>query len=261
MNPSSIGALNRLSESEKRDRYVRLVPAELLDRFRLSPFLVDEEGHDLLQLRCEPGSSSVEIELRHRYDFPDPIMYGHLTDTLNAQVHILLLVINNPDSPRFDVDRLPDGTPTKFGTRRRNLPAEISALAAGLSPGQVRAGLRLLDEVIGTFEQFVVDLGHDMYYIEPLYYHNAVIFERHGFVYQSGRRRMQRIHEGFSEKGELNRRLDGSTPFRRPEASESVRLRSWAIHDGILGEALDNITMYKLVHRKGSVHTTPGIRW
>jgi hypothetical protein len=69
-----------------------------------------------------------------------------------------------------------------------------------LSPGQVRRGLRLLAPAIETFEQFVASLGHDMYFVEPLYYHNAVIFERYGFTYQMGRRLMERIESGFSAK-------------------------------------------------------------
>ena len=95
----------------------------------------------------------------------------------------------------------------------------------------------MLSEAIVSFEKFVESLGHDMYFVEPLYYHNAVIFERYGLAYQMGRRRMESYHAGFSESGELLPLLDGS-PFRRPEATNSIRLRSWAIHDGILGRTV-----------------------
>ncbi len=56
---------------------------------------------------------------------------------------------------------------------------------------------------------------------------------------------MERIDSGFAPGGELRARLDGSNPFRMPEAADSIRLRSWAIHDGILDETFTNITMYK----------------
>src|SRR5262249_54442319 len=110
----------------------------------------------------------------------------------------------------FDVDRMPDGRVTKFGTLVRNLQAEGAALQAGLAPGQVRRGLRMLKSAMTGFENFAGSLGHDLYFIEPLYYHNAVIFERNGFAYQQGRKLMERIQEGFSEGGDLAKKLDGS---------------------------------------------------
>ncbi len=53
---------------------------------------------------------------------------------------------------------------------------------------------------------------------------------------------MERIQLGFSEGGEFAGKLDGSD-FRRPEAEDSIRLRSWAIHDGILGEPYTNVPL------------------
>jgi acetoin utilization protein AcuC len=72
---------------------------------------------------------------------------------------------------------------------------------------------------------------------------------------------MERIEAGFSETGELHARLDGSTPFRRHEAEHSIRLRSWAIHDGILGEPFTNVTMYKRVTKSAEVNTCPSCQW
>lgn len=261
MAPSTIGGINRLPAPEKREIYLRIVPPELLKRFQLSPYLVDKAGNDLVTLNGPAGSSTVEMELRHRPDFPDPVLYGHMTDTLNGQIHILLYVMNDPESPRFSIDRLPDGTPTEFGVVARNVPAEVAAMEAGLAPGQIRRGLRMLSHAIETFETFVESLGHDLYFIEPLFYHNAVIFERYGFAYQVGKRRMEAIERGFSPGGELLACLDGSNPFRQPEAANSIRLRSWAIHDGILGEPLADITMYKVIGKPSKVRTTPDMPW
>src|SRR5512138_2413408 len=200
MQPSTIGGINKLPEKEKRAIYARYIPGELTEKFDLSDLAHNE---DLLQFRFASGSSDVEMCLYHQAGFPDPVLYAHLTDTLNGQIHVLLYILNDPDSLRFDVDKLPDGTPTKFGTLRRNLPAEQAAMRAGLSPGQVRRGLRLLQSAMVAFEGFITSLGHDMYFVEPLYYHNAVIFERYGFAYQVGKRKMERIHAGFQEGGEL----------------------------------------------------------
>lgn len=260
MTPSTIGGINKLPENEKRAIYARYIPGSLLKRFGL-PDADSQRVQSFLQFRFAPGSSDVEMSLFHEQHFPDPILYAHLTDTLNGQIHILLYILNNPESARFDVDKLPDGTPTRFGTLHRNLAAEQSALEAGLAPGQVRRGVRLLGDAIEAFEGFVESLGHDMYFVEPLYYHNAVIFERYGFAYQMGKRLMDSIQAGFQAGGNLAALLDGSTPFRQPEAANSIRRRSWAIHDGILGEPFTNVTMYKRLGKHAGITTTPGCEW
>ncbi len=132
-------------------------------------------------------------------------------------------------------------------------------MQAGLSPGQVRHGFRLARPASEAFEEFIISLEHDIFFVEPLFYHNALIFERYGFAYQMGKRQMDRIHLGFQEGGELRQRLDGSTPFRLPDAASSIRLRSWAIHDGILGEPFTNVTMYKRVGKSAGINSASGL--
>lgn len=261
MGASTIGGINLLSKHEKREIYRRIIPQKLLERFKLSPYLTDIDGNSLIELECSAGSTSVEMSLYHEYGFPDPILYGHLTDTMNGQIHILLYVLNDPTSPRFDVDMMPNGSPTKFGTFHRNLEAERDALAFGLAPGQIRSGLGLLSDAVEAFEQFVTSLGHDHYFAEPLYYHNAIIFERYGFAYQSGRKLMEEIQAQFTGDGDLLHTLDGKSVFRQPEAKDSIRLRSWAIHDGILGMPFTNVTMYKRVGKKAGVSTCKDCIW
>jgi len=255
---STIGGINKLPENEKREIYSRYIPHELIEKFNLGDLA---RNNDLLQFRFAEGSSDVEMALYHQVNFPDPILYAHLADSINGQIFILLYILNDPASPRFSVDKMPDGTPTQFGIRRRNIAAEQAAMEAGLSPGQIRKGLRSLGNAMGAFEGFISRLGHDMYFIEPLYYHNAVIFERYGFSYQMGRRLMNEIQAGFAEGGVLSQRLDDSKPFRSPKAANSIRLRSWAIHDGILGEPFTNVTMYKRVGISANINTTPGCEW
>ena len=259
--PNLISTINQLPDNEKREIYIRLIPQALFDKFNL-PDQGSNRLQSLLQFRFAPGSSDVELSLFHELRFPDPILYGHMTDTFTGHLHILLYILNDPDSPRFNVDKMPDGSPTKFGTLKRNTEAEKSALQAGLAPGQVRRGLGLLSDAIEQFEVFVKSLGHEMYFAEPLYYHNAVLFERHGFSYQSGKKKMERIQSGFSESnGDFARLMDGSTPFRDRSAKNSIRLRSWAIHDGILGEPFSDVTMYKTVGKKAGVCTCPDCGW
>jgi hypothetical protein len=253
--------INQLPVDEKRKVYTRVIPKSLIARYKLADSLFDENGNDLIRLRSSPGSPTVELSLFHKVEFPDPIIYGHLTDTISGQIHILLYVLNDPESPRFDVDKLPDGRPTIFGTRFRNLDAEIAAKEAGLAPGQVRRGLRMLSDAIHSFEGFIKFLGHDLYFAEPLFYHNAVIFEKYGFAYQKGRKLMEWIQEGFSNQNDLFRKLDGSTDFREHNSSNSIRLRSWAIHDGILGEPFTDVTMYKTVGKSANINTCIDCKW
>jgi acetoin utilization protein AcuC len=260
MPPSTISGINLLPEPEKRAIYSKYIPKALLERFRLPP-LTSAAGYNLLQFRFASGSTDVEMRLYHKQDFPDPVLYAHMTDTMNGQIHVLLYILNDPESPRFDVDKMPDGTPTRFGILQRNLEAEEKALEAGLAPGQVRRGLKMLGQAVEAFEGFVAALGHDMYFVEPLYYHNAVIFERYGFAYQMGKRLMESIHAGFQPGGDLRGHLDGSSPFRMPDAANSVRRRSWAIHDGILGEPFTNVTMYKRIGKQAGINTAPECGW
>ena len=258
MSPSTIGGINKLPDNEKREIYSRYIPHGIIEKFNLQDLT---HNKDLLQFRFANGASDVEMMLYHQPNFPDPILYAHLADNINGQIHILLYILNDPNSPRFNVDKMPDGSPTQFGIRKRNIEAEIAALNEGLSPGQVRHGLRLLRQAMGEFEDFVKGLGHDMYFVEPLYYHNAVIFERYGFSYQMGRRLMNEIQAGFAEGGGLRQKLDDSNSFRSSKAANSIRLRSWAIHDGILGEPFTNVTMYKRVGISANISTTLGCKW
>lgn len=261
MSPSTITGINNLPVREKREIYARMIPPALNNYFTLPENYIDQDGNDLLSFKYSPGSPSVEMVLKHQIDFPDPIQYGHLSDTLNGQIHVLLYILNDPASPRFNVDQLPDGQKTVFGTIRRNIEAEMAALEAGLAPGQVRRGLRMLSKAIVSFEKFITSLKQDIYFVEPLYYHNAAIFEKYGFAYQKGRKLMERIQSGFSKGGDLLQKFDPSNPFRQPDAASSIRLRSWALHDDILGEPFSEITMYKYVGKSANVRTCTACTW
>jgi len=261
MRPRSISAINKLDYQKKLDVYTRFLPQVLLDRFIIPPTFLDASGNQLLRLRCEPGTTDVVIELKHDFNAEDPLLYAHLTDTVNGQIHVLLYIVNDITSERFDVDRMPDGSKTQFGIFKRNLEAEEAAMLAGLAPGQVRRGLRILKHSIEAFETFVFSLDHDLFFAEPLYYHNAIIFEQYGFAYLKGRRLMERINEGFYKGQEYEILLDNSTPFRKPEMANSIRGRSWAIHDGILGHAFDKVTMYKSISRSAGIQTFPNSAW
>jgi hypothetical protein len=258
----SIAQINKLPREHTLQVYRHLVPIEILQRFGIDPqTLADAAGHSLYT--CEPGISSVEISLCHAWDAEDPLLYIQLADTPNNQIEVVLFIVNDPFSERYNTDRLPDGTPTYFGTLERNIEEETRAKKAGLAPGQVRHGLGMTRRLMPVLEQFVLGLRHDSFYIQPLAYHNAILFERLGFSYVMGLGRMEWIHREFAPGRLLSRRLDGSTPFRHPGVEHSIRGRSWAIHDGLLGEPYTaaNVKMYKRVGIHAGVVTFPHAAW
>ncbi|MFQ5942078.1 MAG: hypothetical protein ACE5JF_00850 [Anaerolineales bacterium] len=261
MTQRSIAAINRLPETRKRGIYTRFIPTQLLDQFNIDHSLEDAHGSSLAKFSYRDGSTDFVIELKHEVDAEDPLFYAHLADTMNGQIHVLLYIVNDPRSERYDVDRMPDGRRTQFGLELRNLEAERAAMQAGLAPGQIRQGLRSMPYAIPSFEAFVGSLGHSVFFIEPLFYHNAVIFERYGFAYIQGKRRMEALHRGFQPGARLTLKLDGSTPFRGPSNATTIRGRSWAVHDGIAEEPYTGVTMYKRLGEHAQINTFPEAIW
>ena len=254
----SLSRLNELPEPDKEALYRRLLPPELLQRYGIGPdSLRDKLGNRLATITFPAGSSAVEIDVRPEVNFPDPLLYLELADTRLGQIEVVLFIVNDPAGERFETDRDWRGERTKFGMVRRNIPAEVRAMEAGLAPGQVRRGLRMTRTLLPLLEEFMLGLCHDYYLMQPLAYHNAVVFEGLGFNYVQGLRRMQWIDEAFRPGGELHQALDGSTPFRQPDAWRTVRGRSWAIHDGVLGEPWSGIRMYKQVGKAAGINTFP----
>jgi hypothetical protein len=180
-----------------------------------------------------------------------------LTQPTDEFLEVAFLIVNDPQAERFDVDRDPAGKPVGILSGVRNLEEELRAMRAGLAPGQVRRGLRLFRQVLPLVESFAVELGKQQISAEALYYHHAILYERYGFGYLTGRDRLVEIHQGFQPGGRLARGLDGSTPFRLPEAAGTVRGRSWAIRDGILGESWRVPRLYKIVGQAMAMPTFP----
>ncbi len=263
--PLTIRQLNNLPENVKRRVYRGLVPTFLLSRFGIDP--VQWTGLNkaaLVMLHAAPGSERVLITARKSPDPDDEFLSLELADNALNGVDLNLLVLSDPSAPRFPIDLTEDGQPTMFGTLRRNLRAEELAKEAGLAPGQVRMGLRGSAMVLGQLEAFLAGLGHRAYFLEPLTYASAWLFERRGFAYVRGHKLMNDIDREFQPGGVLYGCLDGSRPFRNPDQAHSVRGRAWAVHDGIL-EAMslrwDKIRMVKQIGRHAGVESFPNAEY
>src|SRR5207302_1754999 len=190
----------------------------LFGRFGIDPgSLRGPHGEPLVRVTAPPDKPWARVEVRASPGDRDPVVLIDVEMVPPAMPELAFVQINDPASPRYAIDRDPDGQDTLYGTLSRNLAEEERALRAGLAPGQVRRGLRLLRGVLGAMDDFCRLLRQELYLIEPLFYHSAILYERGGCGYVMGRDQMEEIHRGFAADGPLTRRLDGATPFpRRP---------------------------------------------
>ena len=259
--PFTIRQLNNLPDSIKKRLYRGLLPPALLTRFGIDPIQwTGADKEPMVRLQAEPESEKVLITVRSSPVPEDEYFALELADNSLNGVELNLIVLNDPTAPRFQIDRTADGQPTMFGTLRRNLEAEGQAKTAGLAPGQVRAGLGGSQVVFEHIDAFLAMLGHRAYFLEPLTYASAWVFERRGFAYVRGHKLMDDIHREFQPGGALYACLDDSAPFRKRDQAASVRGRAWAIHDGILDaidQRWDKIRMVKQIGRRAGVETFP----
>ena len=259
--PFTIRQLNNLPDSIKKRLYRGLLPPALLTRFGIDPIQwTGADKEPMVYLKAEPESEKVLITVRSSPAPEDEYFALELADNSLNGVELNLIVLNDPTAPRFQIDRTADGQPTMFGTLRRNLEAEGQAKMAGLAPGQVSAGLGGSQVVFEHIDTFLAMLGHRAYFLEPLTYASAWVFERRGFAYVRGHKLMDDIHRGFQPGGALYACLDDSAPFRKRDQAASVRGRAWAIHDGILDaidQRWDKIRMVKQIGRRAGVETFP----
>ena len=263
---SWIYRINRLSRSEKEGLYRTLIPPSLYHRFGIDPLsLCNEKGNKVVRFFCPPGDRTCLVEIKLE-GMEDPLYSIQLSDTSDlTQIDWDFVIVNDPASPSFRTDVDEEGRDTLFGWASRNIAEEKKAMEEGLFPGQVRKGLGLTREVIHVLEIFCQVLDIKSIRLEALFYHNAITYERYGFSYFTGYRQMKRIHELFQPGGKLSDRLDQSTPFYSPDLAQTVRGRSWAIHNGILTEIDDDLldegwvspVMYRMVGKPRGMITFP----
>ena len=263
--PVTIRALNNLPENAKLRLYRALIPVQVLAEFDINPRTwKNPDKLQQVRLEAEPGSDKVKIHAWYGEDPQNEFFYLELADNPYNGIDLNFLIASNPLSEKFRTDYDDDGNETLFGTVRRNLKEEEKAMRAGLAPGQVRAGLRSSQVVFLHIESFLTMMAHHAFFLEPLTYVSAWIFEKRGFAYSKGHQLMDTIHKEFQPGGLLHKALDGSTPFRQPDQWKTVRGRAWAIHDGILqviDKKWDDLKMIKQVGRQAGVDTFPDAKY
>ncbi len=232
----SLLRLHAQPQAAIRQAYAQLIPPRLCEHLAQVDASLSggPTNPKAFAIAIPPQRADVSLRLpaqRHDGDFA---LSMDLVEAGAGQLELSFIVINDLTAPRFNIDVDELGRVTLLGTAGRNVGEELRAMRAGLGPAQVRPGLRLFDELLPRLERLAHELGYVSLVLEPLTYHNAVMYERHGFSYIVGHRRMVEIDREFQPGGKLANLLDGRSPFRDPALAASARGRSWAIHDGIL---------------------------
>jgi len=261
-----IQQINRLNQYQKEGLYRILIPPPLFHALGINPVTFhNNKGIKAVRFFCPEGDSTCLAEIKIN-EMEEPVYSTQVSDSIDPTViEWDFLIINDPASKQFRTHIDKEGKDTLFGWASRNLEEERKALQAGYYPGQTRKGLGLSRKADKALECFCRVLDIKSIRMEALFYHNAITYERYGYAYFQGYKAMKRIHELFQPGNELFRKLDNSTPFRRPEFSNTVRGRSWAIHDGILEDVADEILeggwispiMYRMIEKPRPMITFP----
>jgi hypothetical protein len=260
----SIARINRLSKVERDRIYLSLVPESIFERFQIDhKALTNSFGERVVKGIFPTDENLGCIEVKYRSSDRDCIFSCQVSlEAFMQSLHLDFLIINDPFSERFNVDIDEEGSDTFFGTRSRNIPEEIKAMEAGLAPGMVRLGLRLLGEFMKCLDAFMAEVELKTVTVGAFFYHNAIMWERYGFTYFKGGKMMEKIHKEFQLGGRLYEKLDDSTPFRKKGMEKCIRGRSWALYDGIYVDAFDeeweSPIMYKTLGKEFKMNTFPG---
>ncbi len=259
VTPFTLKQLNSLPENIKRRVFRNLIPTGLLTRFNIDPITwLGSQKESLVFL--DTREEKLFISARTSPSPDDEFFTLELADNMLNGIDLNLLLLNDPASARFNTDKDDQGNSTMFGTLNRNLEEEMRAKQAGLAPGQVRNSLSASKLILDQVDTFLSTLGQRAYFLEPLTYASAWVFERRGFAYVRGHKLMDDIHREFQPGSVLHQALDGSTAFRQPDQWNSVRGRAWAIHDGILdvlNTNWDKLRMVKQIGKNAGVNTFP----
>jgi hypothetical protein len=257
--PFTLTQINELPENIRRRVYRNLIPAHLLVRFGIDPITwLGANKEPLVFIKA--ANEKVFISARTTPSEDDEFFVLELADNMLNGIDLNLLLLNDPASPRFNTDKDTNGNPTMFGIMNRNIAEEMRAKDTGLAPGQVRNSLSASKIVLDQVETFLSTIGQRAYFLEPLTYASAWVFEKRGFAYVRGHKLMDDINREFQPGGKLSNALDSSSPFRQPDQWNTVRGRAWAIHDGILDimeTTWDKLRMVKQVGKHANVNTFP----
>ena len=104
---TSLRGINRLPPEIKERVYASLIPVDLFASYGVDRFsLMDRDGQKALQFDFPPETGNVKIAFRRSRAENDPIVFIQLSDTRYEEVEFEWIIINDPDSERFNIHRL-----------------------------------------------------------------------------------------------------------------------------------------------------------
>ena len=259
----SLQELNGLPAPLREGLYGRLIPPEVCARFGVDPATgLNGAGHRLLRVFAPPEQSWARIELRASRDDRDPLVLVDVEMGPFAVPELSFVQVTDPDAERFAIDRDEDGAghalrhgdpqPRRGASRARGGTRPGPGAAWTAAP---RSGAGLDGRLLPAAREGAVPGGAALLPLgAPL---RAARLRLPARPRADGRRSTGSSIRAAGCTG----RSTASTAFRQPGFARTIRGRSWAIHDGILG-ALDGmawggVKMYRLVGRPASVSTFP----
>ncbi|HQU14458.1 MAG TPA: hypothetical protein PKV70_09440, partial [Thermodesulfobacteriota bacterium] len=178
---TTIHELNRMPVSERSALLSLLVPSRLFSMFSIAPRTFrNPSGIECVKFTCPDEMPFFQIDVRRDPADTDAAYFLDVSTSAFGQMEISFIIVNDPDGERFGIDLDENGRETYFGTARRNVPEELRAMEAGLAPGQVRRGLRMMSEMVACWDAFFGRMGYKFYFLEPLGYNSAILYERAG---------------------------------------------------------------------------------
>ena len=155
MKYRSIYEVNHLAPEERTKVYRNLIPPTLFSLFGIDRNrLMNRQGERVVQFHTPESHGFASIDVKQNPDDQDSIFFLQISDTpFMDNLELSFVVVNDPRKERFNIDKDEEGKDTLFGTALRNIAEEKRAMKAGLAPGQVRPGLKLLGEFIPSLHK------------------------------------------------------------------------------------------------------------
>jgi len=119
-SPIMLSQINNLPENIKKRVCRNLIPPELLVRFQIDP--VSWKGADRslhVRLESEPGTGSIQLWAYSDGEQRDDFFHLNISDNSRSSIDIVMLHLNNPESPRF-WNRFPSGWIFRIFRRNRS---------------------------------------------------------------------------------------------------------------------------------------------
>ena len=128
-----------MPEKERESLLSVLLPRRLLKMFSIDPETFrNDKGIRCVKFVCPERMPFFQMELRRDPGDRDAAYFLDVSTSAYGQMEISFVIVNDPDSERFDIDVDEHGQDTYFGTARRTCPGARPAVIARISSGMFR---------------------------------------------------------------------------------------------------------------------------